>query len=73
MTKEKFLQVFSTEILQSLSIVSENDELFNLEDWDSLAKMALISFFDKEFNIALGINEVQQFKTVTDILKKANL
>ena len=47
----------------------ENDILKNYEEWDSLAQMALVAYFDKNFNKKLSMNDFEKLKTVTDLMK----
>ena len=46
------------------------DELDQLEQWDSIAAISLIAMFDDIFGVMILSNEVSEFKTVNDIINK---
>ncbi len=48
-----------------------SDVLDNYEEWDSLSKMALMAFFSKNFGISITLNDLQNLKTVEDLIKLA--
>ncbi len=50
--------------------LSEDKELKNLSEWDSLAVIAVIAMFDDEFGKIITSNEVKGFVTVKDIMDK---
>jgi len=50
--------------------LSEDKELKNLSEWDSLAVIAVIAMFDDEFGKIITSNEVKSFVTVKDIMDK---
>ncbi|MGM9994303.1 MAG: acyl carrier protein [Candidatus Avigastranaerophilus sp.] len=60
-------------LLEKLTDILQRDELLkpddSVEDLDSLDKISLIAFFDKELGIKITINDVESFLTVQDILK----
>lgn len=60
-------------LLEKLTDILQRDELLkpddSVEDLDSLDKISLIAFFDKELDIKITINDVESFLTVQDILK----
>ena len=70
MTKKDFL-IELEDILQREEPCNESDLLEDYEEWDSLSKMALMAFFDKNFGIKLGFKDFKEFKTVEDIMKIA--
>ena len=72
LTKEKFIEEL-TEILQTDEKLNEQTILNDIEEWDSVAKISLISFFDSKFNIDLKSKQIEEFKTVKDIIKTAGL
>ena len=57
------------DVLQRDDPVCETDVLDDYEEWDSLAKMALVAYFDKNFNKKLSMNDFEKLKTVTDLMK----
>lgn len=68
MNKKDFLSDLE-DILQREESCEENDILKNYEEWDSLAQMALVAYFDKNFNKKLSMNDFEKLKTVTDLMK----
>jgi acyl carrier protein len=50
--------------------LSEDKELKNLSEWDSLAVIAVIAMFDDEFDKIITSDEVKGFVTVKDIMDK---
>jgi acyl carrier protein len=65
------------EILRQIEDVldmSENDltmdmELATLDEYDSMAKLSLIVMCDDDFNKKLSAEQLNDFKTVADIVK----
>ena len=72
MNKAEFLEEF-IEVLQTEEEIDENTVLEELEEWDSLSKMATIAFLDKNFSIKVTFDEIKNFKTVQDIIDKAGI
>jgi acyl carrier protein len=48
--------------------LTEDMELDQIEQWDSMAVIALIAMFDETFGKILAPAEVRSFKTVKDII-----
>jgi len=69
MTKEEFIEKLS-DLLDTE--IDENTSLEELEEWDSLAMLGLLSIYD-ELQVEIDIDEMDDFKNVNDLLKKANL
>lgn len=46
--------------------------LEDLDEYDSMAKLALIVMFDEEFGVKIDSETVKSFRTVTDILNLMN-
>lgn len=70
MKKEEFL-VALEDILQVDDPISENQNLDNFEEWDSLSKMAVMAYFKKTFGIELLLNSLKEIKTPLDLIKLA--
>ena len=70
MKKEDFL-VELEDILQREEACAETDNLEDYEEWDSLSKMAIMAFFNKEFGIKISIDALKGVKTVADIIALA--
>lgn len=48
--------------------LSEDTELVQISQWDSMAVIALIAMFDGDFGKILTPAEVKKFKTIKDII-----
>ena len=53
MNKEQFLTELQ-DVLQRDDPVLENDVLADYDEWDSLSKMAIMAFFDKDFGVKIS-------------------
>jgi len=69
LTKQEFVEKLS-EILDVE--VDENTDLRELEEWDSLAMLGVLALYD-ELGVEIDINEMDEFKSVKDLLNKANI
>lgn len=70
MNKQDFL-VELEDILQREDACNETDVLADYEEWDSLSKMAIMSYYNKQFGIKISLNELKELKTVEDLIKLA--
>lgn len=70
MTKEEFLVEFQ-EMLQRDDPVEAETPLASLEEWDSLARMVLIAFFDKTFGQRVTFDAFKPCRTVADLMDLA--
>ena len=70
MTRDDFL-VELEDILQRDEVCAVNDFLDSYEEWDSLSKMALVAYFDKNFGVKLSLNSFKNLKTVADLMTLA--
>ncbi len=70
MKKDEFL-VALEDILQREESCNENDKLEDYDEWDSLSKMAVMAYYDKNFKIKIGLNQLGALKTVSDLIKLA--
>lgn len=68
MTKEDFIAKFA-DILQTDEEISFDTKLEDLDDWDSLTKMACVSCF-LENKIQITVADISTFKTVSEIAEK---
>ena len=71
MTKEDFIAKFA-DILQTDKEITLDTNLEDLEDWDSLTKMACVSWF-LENKIQITVSEVSTFKTVYEIAERMDV
>lgn len=70
MNKTNFL-IELEDILQREAHCVETDELESYEEWDSLSKMAIVAYFDKNFGVKLSLNSFKNLKTVADLMALA--
>ncbi len=70
MDKAVFL-VELEDILQREEPCAENDNLEDYEEWDSLSKMAIMAYYDKNFGVKLSLNDLKNVSTVSDLIKLA--
>lgn len=70
MNKEEFLKeiIRQTEIEQE---IDENTKLEDIENWDSLAAIKLISLFNNAFKFRPDINELLACESIKEILDLA--
>ena len=72
MTTEDFL-IQLQEVLQTDSVLTPDTVLADLDEWDSLAQMATMSFLNRNFGIKTNIAELAALGTVADLAHKAGL
>lgn len=70
MNKAEFL-VELEDILQKEEPCKETDNLNSYEEWDSLSKMAIMAYYDKNFGVKLTLKDLKEVNTVTDLIKLA--
>lgn len=70
MNKADFLTELE-DILQREEPCQETDNLNDYDEWDSLSKMAVMAFYNKNFGIKITLNELKNFNTVADLIKLA--
>ena len=70
MKKSEFL-VALEDILQTEDAIDENLILEDLEEWDSLSKMAVMAYYKKTFGIELVLGSLKDIKTPLDLIKLA--
>ncbi len=70
MKKEDFL-VELEDILQREESCAETDNLEDYEEWDSLSKMSIMAYYDKNFGIKLSLNSFKDLETVADLIALA--
>ena len=70
MKREEFL-VELEDILQRDKACKETDLLDEYDEWDSLSKMAIMAFYNKNFGITVTLNDLKALKTVADLINLA--
>lgn len=69
MKTEKFLELI-TEELELDSLVENNTNLKELEEWDSMAAMLLIGLVSNEFDKTLSAKDIGEITTVQSLIEK---
>lgn len=72
MTRDKFLEKFQ-DILQTEAEISFDMSLDDIEEWDSLSKMATVAFLDSVFGVKTTFQDFKNINTIEDIAVKAGL
>lgn len=72
MNKDEFLKNFE-DVLQTEEVLSFDTILEDLEEWDSLSKIATIAFLDKHFGKKITMNDLNEFSKVGDIAARAGV
>ncbi len=73
LNKKKFIKLFVTSLNISEDKVSENLKYNEIEEWDSIGHMSLMSAIEDEFKISLETDDIidfSSFKKGTEILEK---
>lgn len=55
-------------ILQRKEPLSEDTEIKNIREWDSLAAVSIIAFFDEKFSVNFDDDAFGKLKTIKDVL-----
>lgn len=71
MDKQEFIEKLKENIQTEMEL-NENTLLSEIPEWDSLAMLGLLALFD-ELEVEIGIDELEECKTIGDILKKAGI
>ena len=72
-TKQKYLEIFKTALNVSDDKLNENIKYNEIEEWDSIGHMTLMSALEEEFKITLETDDIVDFssyKKGQEILKK---
>ncbi|PHX05754.1 hypothetical protein [Vibrio splendidus] len=68
MNKQQFLEEL-TDIMQLDDTIAEAAVLAELPEWDSMAYLGVISFFDMEFSIDVSVEDLKKIETVEQLIK----
>lgn len=72
MKLQDLIEKFEEIIMVDSGTISLDSNLNEFIDWDSLAKLSLISLFEEELNIKIGfsiLEDVQIFEDIVEIVK----
>ncbi len=67
MTLEQFLTDLQ-DILQRDEPLTPDTLLTDVEEWDSLAVMGCLAYFDRKFGVKTTFAQYQQIRTVADVV-----
>ncbi len=67
MTKEEKLAMLEEVMDLDEGTLTENAALDDIDEWDSLSVLTLISEMKKKYGISLTTAQIKEFKTVADI------
>lgn len=69
-----FLEKLHEELeIESVNFLTVNTKLDDLEEWDSLTILSLISFIETEFSVNLSATEIEGFVILKDLVDKLDL
>jgi acyl carrier protein len=68
MILEELQEIFRDILDNDELVITEQTTRDDFEGWDSLATVSIIAAVSEEFNINIGVNEVEKFKDVKSIV-----
>ncbi len=75
-TKKKYKEIFSTSLNVDQEKINENLKYNEIEEWDSIGHMTLISTLEEEYKISFETDDIIDFSSFSkgiEILKKYNI
>ncbi|MTJ92983.1 MAG: hypothetical protein F8N36_08995 [Desulfovibrio sp.] len=66
MQHNEFIDIFK-DVIQSDSDIAMDSTLEGIEEWDSMAMMALIAYFDVKLGITVTFDQLHALKCVRDV------
>lgn len=66
MQHNEFIYIFK-DVIQSDSDIAMDSTLEGIEEWDSMAMMALIAYFDVKLGITVTFDQLHALKCVRDV------
>lgn len=70
MSKEEFLAVLQ-DILQRDGAVNQDDRLEDYVEWDSLSKMSILAYYNRNFGVNINLNDLKIIQSVTELIRLA--
>lgn len=67
MILEKIQEIFRTELNNNTLIITDNSSTNNVENWDSMNNLIIISAIETEFNISFPIDIIFNARNVGDL------
>lgn len=73
MTINDFISKFAEAVeIDDASVIDATTNFRDLEDWNSLAALSVISMFEEELDKDLAVADFKQAKTIQDLYDLAN-
>ena len=66
MKRNEFIEIFK-DTIQSDSEIEMDSPLADIEEWDSMAMMALIAYFDVKLGITVTFDQLHALSCVRDV------
>ena len=66
MKSDEFIDIFK-DTIQSDSAIEMDSALADIEEWDSMAMMALIAYFDVKLGITVTFDQLHALSSVGDV------
>lgn len=66
MQHDEFIDIFK-DIIQSDSEIALDSSLADIEEWDSMAMMALIAYFDVKLGIMITFDQLHALHSIRDV------
>lgn len=67
MEEEKFLEQFIAQFDDEPTGVTMDTDFRDIDDWDSLTALGVISMIDDEYNVKVSGDELKSSKSVRDV------
>ena len=67
--KEKLQELLDTLECENQANISTDTDLSDIEEWDSMGKISLITLLATKYNYTLSFDELKVLSKVSDILK----
>jgi len=68
MTRSEFLRLLEGQMEIAEGSLNENQQLSEIEGWDSLAALLFIALADEKLGTTVGGNDIANSKSVNDLL-----
>ena len=68
MKSNEFIEIFK-DTIQSDSEIEMDSPLADIEEWDSMAMMALIAYFDVKLGITITFDQLHALNSVGDVAR----
>ena len=68
MKSNEFIEIFK-DTIQSDSEIEMDSPLADIEEWDSMAMMALIAYFDVKLGITVTFDQLHALSSVGDVAR----